>query len=867
MESVATVDDGPAAGSEGGVLLFADSPATHWRWSHAPLVHSEPIGRERELQALHEMLVRDEVRLLTVTGPAGVGKSNLVLTALRAVPVRNHRLVYINVANVPAPPGLAWAIAHPLGLLDAEETTVFDELVDALGTQPLLLVLDNFEHLFGASATIAALLAMCPLLRVVVTSRVPLRVRMEQVQMVRPLAVPTTTDGPRLKELAHVASVRLFVQRARAVMPDFALNESNVAAVAAICARLEGLPLAIEMAASRISHLPPQALLDALEQPLDILKGGPDRQTHHQSARQAIAWSFDVLSVRERAFLRRLSIFEGGFGLDAMRALGGPSKDGLPDLAPDMIDHLMALVESNLVLEDQRDVAPRFRLMHLVREYAREGAIAAGEVDALLRRHALWVLSFLERGSEGPVGSDQAIWLDAIERDHLNIRAALRWSVEHREVSLGLSIARYASPFWQKRGYITEGRDWWARLLALPSEEVAPSLACQALLGSGILALGQGDLAAAGSSFTAALALARSEQLDTEIVRALSSQGRVRLAAGDGVGARQLAKESVERAARVAGGHLSAFALHYLGLAEAYCGDRDSAHQCFESSLAAFQTIGDRWGIRLPLRGLGILAFLEDRYALARTLLERSLDLSRQRGDPWSLAVLFHDLGYVAQRQGQLVVATNYFREGLLLRRKLSNPGGAALCLVGMATVALERGQVERSVRLFGAAEIVREMHGFGLELMDLAHYDDAVEAVRSAMDPDAFAAGWAEGRTLTLGEAIELGLMESQGKAEGATAPSSAPYANGVRHLTPREREVLGLVARGYSNRQIARELVVTEGTAALHVKHILHKLGFGSRAQVASWTLRSGLVGQAGLATTSPVPAETSRLTDFYT
>jgi predicted ATPase/DNA-binding CsgD family transcriptional regulator len=825
------------------------------RQSSLPAQPTPLVGRGSELAGVCAALRRADIRQLTLTGPAGVGKTRLAVeTALNLAPDFQNGAVFVDLAPVRDADLMLPAVAHALGVQEAPQQPLIDTVTATLQQRQLLLVLDNFEQVLPSATLLAELMATCPKLSILVTSRAALRLRWEYEFPIPPLPVPDLDRLPPLSSLAQLPSVTLFVQRARAGKPDFTLTETNASAVAAICARLEGLPFAIELAAARVKLLPPQAMAEQMQRPLDLLTGGgPDLPPRQQTARGAFTWSYDLLPEDQQALLRRLSAFEGGCELDAIAAIARAGDEGLADLTGGLLDRLASLIDNNLLYQkEQPDGQPRYQLLELVKEYARERLEAAGEQEMMRCRHAAWCLALVNSATSAFSSPHEPEARNRLEREHNNLRATLRWAVEQGNPNFGLRLATGMSRFWCSSGYLAEGRRWLETFLSMPRASAWPALRVQALTDVGVMALGQGDVGPARANLEAGLTLA-GEIGDTHaFARLLTTLGRVAIAEGDAAAAQAYAEESVSLF-RSLGEHRNlGVALHFLGLATAVAGGA-KARFWFEESIALFNAIGDTPDLALPLRGLGLHAFQQGDHDRARSFLEQSITLCRERGDLWSLGVLLHDLGYVARQQGDILRAAAAFRESLAIRRRLDNAGGSALCLVGLAGLAAIQGQYERAARLFGAAEAVREFSGVALELTDRASYDDSVAAARDALGEEVFDAAWAAGRSMSLSQAIAYALSNVQAPFTRARRAMTADERGSPCRLTRREREVLTLVARGLTNRQIGVELVIAEGTAALHVKHILHKLGFSTRAQAAAWCVQHGLTSAYA---TRPVP-----------
>jgi len=794
------------------------------------------IGREREVDGARTRLLRADVRLLSLTGPPGSGKTRLALEVAAGLLDRfAHDVYFIELAPITDPALLASAIAQPLGVRETGPHDLLDSLKGYLWDKEILLVLDNFEQILPAATTVADLLASCPRVKILVTSRAPLRVRWEHELPVPPLAVPDLSIAPALDDLASTSSVELFLERAQAVQPEFQLGAENASAVAEICVRLDGLPLSIELAAARSNVLPPQAMLPLLEGRLALLTSGPrDVPERHQTLRGAIGWSYSLLQGGERALFRRLGVFTAGCTLDAASDVCA----GSSPLGIDVIDGISALVTNNLLRRVGSDArTPRFQMLETVQEYARECLAASTEVEQLRARHARYFLALAEQAEIGLTGREQADWLERLEAEHANLRAALRWLEERGEADLAVRLAGVLWRFWWVRGYLTEGRQHVDEILGMAPLAARGPLRAKGRLIAGQLALWQGDYEHARPALAESLDIARELGDVRTLALGLTFLGRVARDQGNPQAA-SLGAEGVELFRRLGDTWGCGLALHFLGLAVARH-DSTAARPLFEESARLFDDLGDRWDLAMPTRGLGLVAFQQGDYSAANSYFERAALLFGERGDEWSLAMLLHDLGHVAHSRGDWHHAAALFGQSLRSWRRLGNTRGTVMCLTGLAGVAAAADNALAAARLFGTAQAVGETMSIVLEPTDQVMYERNVALARKGLSEEAFAATWDEGRTMLLEEAVDVAL-----EIEAAAAtPVAAETDEQLACLTPREREVAGLLVEGLTNRQIAAALVIAESTANLHVKHILGKLEFGSRAQVAAWAAQRGL------------------------
>lgn len=812
---------------------------------HRPIVgkrrHNLPaqptplIGRQREVEAAQRLLRADR-RLLTLTGPPGVGKTRLALAvAAELLDEFEHGVLFVDLAPIGDPALVAYTITKTLGVREARDQSPFERLKHYLRDKQMLLLLDNFEQVIAAASQVADLLSACSELKILVTSRAGLRVRWEQEFPVLPLGLPDLKQLPSADALSEYPAIALLIERARAVNPEFVLSDQNGPTVAEICTRLDGLPLAIELTAAHIKSLPPQVILQRLQHRLMLLASGPpDLPVRHQTLRGAIAWSYDLLRPDEQRLFRRLSVFVGGSTVEAVEAVCG----GEGDLNTDVLEGLAALVDKNLLRQDsQLEGEARFWMLETIREYALERLTMSRESEGIQRRHAAFFLSFAE-GAEGELhGSKQAVWLDRLEREHGNMRAVLRWALEAGEIETALRLSGALWWVWEQRGHLAEGQRWLEEALSR-SAAVAPAIRAKALNGAGCLARDRGDYRRAMASHEECLALRRGLGDKRRIASTLNNLANVLADQGNYGAARALHEESLNLYRELGDRRGTAYLLDNLAGDLSYQGDNERATALHEESLAVHRELGDRHGMATVLNNLGVAARDRGDYKRAKAFHEESLALYQELRDQGGVALALVHLGLLARYQGDHMGATALCKESLALFWEVEDKRRIAKGLGALAGVIAAKGQADQAAQLFGAEEALRDAIGAPLPPSDRRDYDRDVKSVRARLGKKAFAAAWTAGRAQSLEKAVEyaLGVV--------ASAPPTAEAERRPTPLTPREEEVAGLIARGFANREIATALGITEGTVEVHVQHILNKLGFHSRAQIAVWVVEHGLV-----------------------
>jgi predicted ATPase/class 3 adenylate cyclase len=679
--------------------------------NNLPLQLTSFLGRQREIAEGRQLLI--DGRLLTLTGPGGTGKTRLSLQiAADATDRFPDGIYFVPLGAISQSDLVLPTIAQVLGLVDPG-TQPLDRLVDHIGTKCFLLVLDNFEQVNDAAPQIADLLARAPKISILVTSRSPLRVSGEQEFPVPPLGVPDPKHLPDLEQLSTYESVALFTERAMAVRPDFAVTSANAPAVAEICVRLDGLPLAIELASARVRVLTPQAIMERLGDRLKLLSGGsrdlPERQ---QTLRGAIAWSYDLLDEADQRVFARLAVFAGGATLEAIERVVFEPGD-----AADPLDAVTSLVDKSLVRqESEPDGEPRFRMLSTIQEFATERLEEQGEAEEMGERQAAWVLALVQEGATGLFGQDQKAILDRFESEHDNIRAALARAIAHGHAEMAMRIFAASWRFWQMRGYLAEAREHAERVLALAGSADLPDARAAALEAAGGIAYWQGQLNVARGWYAEAVEIARASGDDARIANAIYNLSfTFTLEHEDQVQARALAKEAVEIYRRL--GDEAGIGRSLWGEANTYYFFRDFAG-----------------GIDLAEEALEIFRRLDDRFMMGWTL--------------YMLALYNLTLDRRAMRQ--------FLEEALPLFTEIEDKSGYAMIFDAFAALFWTEGDVTRAIRLAGYASALEASTGAGLARINRESADFYPATLTT--DPE-LAASFAEGQRMTVEQATELAL------------------------------------------------------------------------------------------------------------
>lgn len=728
-----------------------------------PIQPTPFIGRENEVREVVQILNKDGVRLLTLTGPGGTGKTRLSLQVANRILDRfNSGVFFIPLADLSNPDLVVSKIAQQLGVREGGSQPLVESLKTYLHDREILLILDNFEQILRATDVVPILLAGAPRLKILVTSRVRLNLQGEYECPVPPLEMPVQGTRLTLEAYQQSEALQLFSSRASAVSPHFELNEDNASVVAEICYQLDGLPLAIELAAARVKILPPEEILNRLGHRLQLLTGGardlPERQ---RTLRNTLDWSYSLLDRGVQDLFSRLGVFVGGFTLEAAEAICRVVKNGEGEsrYEVDVLDGIEALLNNSLLTQEAIPGGQRrYRMLETIREYALEHLTARGELESVRDQHAQYCINEMTGMPLRFQMSGGEYQLDLVEAEYDNLRAALSWCLDHPKFhENGVLLLVSLNWFWFRRGYLSEGREWSDRMLKLPVTQGRSDTRGLALFSSAALAMWQGDLIFALSSIEEALVIMKWLEYPYQLAVVSLFNGTVLVNMGKDIEALPLLEEAQELFEELNMTWMLATAKVHMGNAALGMGDTAKAQKYLEQAHELSQEINEKWLISFVLNNYGEVSRVLGEYDQARVSYEQSEALLREMGDKGELARLVHNLGYVALHKGDLIQARSLFRESLAMFLKLSNQRGIAECLAAMAGLWAEEGKFEPSAQLLGAASALIAQTGGSWWPADRVEYERNLLKIKDGLARDVFEATWKAGQGMTLDETTAM--------------------------------------------------------------------------------------------------------------
>jgi non-specific serine/threonine protein kinase len=814
--------------------------------NNLPVPFSTFIGREREIEEVKRLL--SSHRLVTLTGAGGSGKTRLALkVAHKLAGEFEQEIWFVEFASIFDPEFVPQTIASTLSIREQPGQSLVDVMSSDLSGRQALLIFDNCEHLVLACARLAeTLLQKCPDLKILATSREVLGIIGEVAWMVPPLSLPNQQPWKNpasaldaLSQYEDSESVQLFVARATANSTEFKLTGENGAWVAEICRHLDGMPLAIELAAARVRSLSVQQIAQRLDDRFRLLTGGSrTAPPRHQTLAATLDWSYALLSDTEQKVLQCLSVFAGGATLDAAESVC----KGEEIQQTEVLEVLSRLVDKSLVTVHASERGePRYRLLETIRQYAQKKLAESGEAEQTKNDHLQYFIQWAERAEPFLTSPEQLQWLDLYEDEHDNLRAALEWSkADLRKSVSGLRLAAACGRFWRLHGFLSEGRAHLSTALSRTEVGERTVTRARALTAVANLSYLQSDYPSMRPQADEALSIWRELGAEGKAGAAytLDLLGELATEEGDYERALPLFQDALEIYKEIH--NLRGIGEIYMqfGWAAMRTGDYPKAKSYLEECLRLAEQVQDKTGVAFAFSGLGEVAIRQERYEDAISLLEQGLSLNRERGNKWDIATLLGSLAWVALRQHDFKRMTALLSESLSIRREISDKGGIAWCLEKLAEAKFEQSQFPDATKIFGHAESVRAPMHSVIDPVDQPGYAQILSALQSALGMDAFAAAWEEGKSMRLEDVINLALAEPESAA--AIHPLEKEKFGG---LTKREREVAILIAQGKSNREIAETMTVSPKTIETYVTRILNKLGFDSRVQIATWAIEKGL------------------------